>query len=86
MHTCIPIKKGKCVTGKRNLERAGKEGAATMSLGPRGMWWGRGEDDLVEGKGQAQRDCPALALPERSFYHFSSPTPAESARQQKHVI
>lgn len=52
------IKTEKSTIRKRDLKRAGKEGAAWMSLGPKGTWggWGgweggRGEDGLVEGKG-----------------------------------
>ena len=73
------------------MERAEKKGAASMSLKPKGTWWGRGKDSPAEGKGQKRKDCwflaarappsspfvrTLLALPECTFYHLSSPTPA----------
>ena len=37
------------------MERAEKERATSVSLRPKGTWWGRGRDNPVEGKGQKQR-------------------------------
>lgn len=63
---------------ERDLERAGKEGAASVSPGPKGTWQGPGGDGPLEGKGRSKRTvASSLALLECSFYHFSSLTPAQ---------
>ena len=52
--TCTLLKE-KGIISKGDLERAEKERATSVSLRPKGTWWGRGRDNPVEGKGQKQR-------------------------------